>query len=160
MNTFAFEAECVAVEQRDGEFLVVGFADNDLDTGTYLMLQRALEHDEQNGALGMDTFYVEWCGEENSRYGGISRFELRPNSAEVIFEQDSLKWGKQLVASHHFVSSRFGKIFGTARSTQPHFFGKRLPEGNLFLTDCSNQSRPTSRLNSVIRPHGHIAEFN
>ncbi|MCC5069947.1 Imm10 family immunity protein [Xanthomonas campestris] len=110
MNTFAFEAECVAVEQRDGEFLVVGFADNDLDTGTYLMLQRALEHDEQNGALGMDTFYVEWCGEENSRYGGISRFELRPNSAEVIFEQDSLKWENSLwhlTISFHLDSEKF-----------------------------------------------------
>ncbi|WP_426802941.1 Imm10 family immunity protein [Xanthomonas campestris] len=110
MNAFTFEAECVAVEQRDGEFLVVGFADNDLDTGTYLMLQRALEHDEQDSALGMDTFHVEWCGEENSRYGGISRFELRPNSAEVIFEQDSLKWENglpHLTISFHLDSEEF-----------------------------------------------------
>ncbi|GLX13852.1 hypothetical protein Pstr01_20910 [Pseudomonas straminea] len=86
MSSFAYEAKCVAMEQPDGYFHLVGFADQQFDTRFYLMLQRAFEHDEQDHALGMDTYHIEWCSQDKSRYGGISRFELSPNGADVTFE--------------------------------------------------------------------------
>lgn len=83
MNVFAFEAKNVAVERQEGGLQLVGFADQESDPQLYLVLQRALEQDR---TLGMDTFYVEWRGQEGSGYGGISRFELDRNGAKVLFE--------------------------------------------------------------------------
>ena len=89
MTTFAFEAKCVAVECLDVETQLVGFADQEFDTRTYLMLQRAFEHDAQDVETGMDTFHVEWCSEDASDYGGIARFVLRADGADVRFEPEA-----------------------------------------------------------------------
>lgn len=76
MTTFSFRAECVAIETPDQQFLLVGFADSEQHPVHYLMLQRALAFDEQDIALGMDSYHVEWCDEAQSGYGGIERCEL------------------------------------------------------------------------------------
>lgn len=89
MISLAFEAKCVVVRHPDGECHLVGFADHEFDTQRYLMLQRALEHDEQDIELGMDTFHVEWCSQENSGYGGIARFLLKPDGAEVTLDAET-----------------------------------------------------------------------
>jgi hypothetical protein len=89
MGTFAFAANCVAVGHPEGECHLVGFADREFDTRHYLLLQRAFEHDAQDAELGMDTFHAEWCGEETSGYGGIARFVLRPDGAEVTFDAEA-----------------------------------------------------------------------
>ena len=87
-QSFAFEAQCVVTEHPDGHCHLVGFADKEFDTRIYLMLQRAFEFDEQDVELGMNTYHVEWCGQENSGYGGISQFLLKTSGAEVIFSQE------------------------------------------------------------------------
>lgn len=86
MSKFAFEAKCVATEQHDGEFHLVGFAEDKFDTHLYLMLRRNFEDDEQDRALGMGTYHVEWCDQGMSGYGGISQFMLGPTGAEIWFE--------------------------------------------------------------------------
>jgi hypothetical protein len=86
MSTFAFDAACVAIDQPDGEFDLVGFADNAQDPESYLILQRALEFDEQDISLGMNTYHVEWCDQEYSGYGGISRAMLTPCSIQFVFD--------------------------------------------------------------------------
>ncbi len=88
MDSFTFTANCVVTEQPDGEFQLVGFADDKFATRIYLMLQRALEHDEQDCAQGMDTYHVEWCTPDQSGYGGISRCELRPGQVDFGFEPE------------------------------------------------------------------------
>lgn len=88
MSTFAFNAGRVAIEHLDGEFSLVGFADSDRDPETYLTLQRALEFDEQNSSLGMDTYHVEWCDQGSSGYGGISRAVLTPTAVELAFDAE------------------------------------------------------------------------
>jgi len=89
MEPFAFEAKSVTVAHPDGECHLVGFADHEFNTKTYLMLQRALEFDEQDISLGMDTYHVEWCGQENSGYGGISQLLLNRGYAEITFARDA-----------------------------------------------------------------------
>lgn len=88
MGSFAFEAKSVASVHPDHECHLVGFADSHFNTTIYLMLQRAFEFDEQDVALGQDTYHLEWCGEEKSSYGGISRFLLGTDSADVAFFPD------------------------------------------------------------------------
>lgn len=77
------------MEHPDGECHLVGFADHAFDATTYLLLQRALAFDEQDVALGMDTYHVEWCGQETSGYGGISQFMLQSGHAQVAFAPNS-----------------------------------------------------------------------
>lgn len=57
------------------------------------MLQRSFEEDEddQNEELGMDTYHVEWCGQQNSRYGGIARFVLQRNAAQIVFRPEAVE---------------------------------------------------------------------
>ncbi|MCL2309573.1 MAG: Imm10 family immunity protein [Proteobacteria bacterium] len=69
----------------DGVCHLVGFADHEFNTKTYLMLQRGFEFDEQDVELGMGTYHIEWCGQENSGYGGISQFLLERNCADITF---------------------------------------------------------------------------
>ncbi len=73
-----FHAEAVAVVHPDNMCLLVGFADHQLDTQQYLMLQRAFEDDvdEQDVELGHDTYYLEWRDQSCSLYGGIERCVL------------------------------------------------------------------------------------
>jgi len=84
-SSFEFLAKSVVVAPVDDGFHLVGFGDCEVNANTYLTLQRALIFDEQDLALGMDTYHVEWCSQEKSSYGGISQFTLRPDSAEIRF---------------------------------------------------------------------------
>ena len=86
MTTLAFKAECVVTEHPSGDCHLVGFADQQFDTKLYLMLQRAFEYDEEDVGSGMDTYYVEWCGQEHSGYGGISKAVLYSFRLEVTFQ--------------------------------------------------------------------------
>ena len=89
MPTVVLEATCVVTRHPEGDCHLVGFADKKYGTERYLMLQRDFEHDEQDVKLGMDTFQVEWCGEEVSGYGGIVQFVPKPASAEVTFDDET-----------------------------------------------------------------------
>ncbi|WP_246099744.1 Imm10 family immunity protein [Methylibium rhizosphaerae] len=110
MNPFAFEARCVVFRHPDNECHFVAFADQESDAWLYLILQRSFEDDEQDARLGMNTYHVEWCSQENSGYGGIAQFKLKPNIAEIKLEArmaaliggfDQLSISFQLVAGKY-----------------------------------------------------------
>jgi hypothetical protein len=88
MTAFTFQASCVVSKHPDGEFHLVGFADQEHGTQVYLMLQRSFEEDAQDAKLGMNTYHVEWCSQERSGYGGISQFTLKPGGAEIAFQSE------------------------------------------------------------------------
>lgn len=85
MPNFTFHSNCIVTEDPNDYCHLVGFADQE-SAETYFMLQRAEEYDEQDRELGMDTYHVEWCGQENSGYGGISQFVLKRTSVEIEFD--------------------------------------------------------------------------
>lgn len=89
MTTFAFQAEYVATAHPDYACHMVGFADRHVGTDLYLVLQRPYEHDQRDVALGMDTYHFEWCDRSGSGFGGIDRFVLHPDAAEVTFAADT-----------------------------------------------------------------------
>jgi hypothetical protein len=93
MKHFSFTAGSVATADPEGYCHLVGFADGEHGTQHYLMLQRSFEEDEdeQDEELGMDTYHVEWCGQQNSRYGGIARLVLRRGSAEITFKAEAVE---------------------------------------------------------------------
>jgi hypothetical protein len=81
----AFHANAVTTEHPDGDCLLVGFADELHATDRYLLLQRAFAHDDQDIALGQDTYHVELCDQGQSGYGGIARCVLHRDRLEVFF---------------------------------------------------------------------------
>lgn len=121
MAAFAFQAKSVTAADSDGEFLLVGFADREADAEVYLMIQRALEFDAQDVEHGMDTYYVEWSGQQCACYGGISKFSLQSNHAVITFAPDAaqvlggmeaLTISFQLTASKHLeLRKALGRVF-------------------------------------------------
>jgi hypothetical protein len=116
----AFHANCVAVEDMD-DFWLVGFADDKYETHDYLTLQRSFEDDDQDVALGMNTYHVERNGQRWSGYGGIGRFELKRDRVRVEFTTEgasemgnvvemevTFKVGEQ---EFYKLKDRLGKIF-------------------------------------------------
>ena len=86
----AFHANCVAIEDADG-FWLVGFADEEFATRQYLMLTRSYTDDEQDVRHGMNTYHVERDDQIWSCYGGIDRFELHREHVVLRFTQSGTK---------------------------------------------------------------------
>lgn len=93
MQAFSFTATSIPTQDPEGFCHLVGFADKEHDTAHYLMLQRAFaeDEDEQDAALGMDTYHVEWCGQQNACYGGIARWVLARDSAQITFKPEAVQ---------------------------------------------------------------------
>ena len=120
MTTFAYEAKCVVMEHPDRVCYLVGFADKAIDTNLYLMLQRAFGHDDLDTEQGRDTFHVEWFSQKYSGYGGIMRFELKPNGAYVTF---NAKVSSELGMDHISIAFQLD---------QGEFFALRAALGHIF----------------------------
>lgn len=71
-----FTASCISWQIEDGVALL-GFADDEFHTTQYLLLQRTLEPDQQDRALGMDRVYIEWSEQSRSAYGHVEEARLR-----------------------------------------------------------------------------------
>src|SRR5438128_11669206 len=65
---------------------MLGFADDDINTTQYLLLQRTLEPDQQDRRLGMDKVHVELNSQSKSAYGNIEEAQLRERG--VVFRLD------------------------------------------------------------------------
>lgn len=64
----------------EDDVLIVAFADStEDDPQQYLVLQCSCEHDEQDEALGQDTYHVEVARPALSGYGGIADVCIRPD---------------------------------------------------------------------------------
>ena len=107
-----FHANCVAIDDME-DFWLVGFADDKFKARDYLMLQRRFEDDEQDVALGMNTYHVERNGQEWSGYDGILAFELKRDRAKVTFTKDgAAKMGKvtEMEITFHVGDDEFSKL--------------------------------------------------
>ena len=85
MTEVLFHASCVAIEDEDSVSLV-GFADREIGTTHYFILERAHEFDTQDRDLGMDTYYIERDDQSFSCYGGIVSYAQHPD--RIRFELD------------------------------------------------------------------------
>jgi hypothetical protein len=92
-----FHADTVSISREDGVLMVAfGCATHD-DEAPYLILQRALEPDDQDVLHGMDAVYMEWSSPLQSHYGdavsaeiGEGRFSLVPGSGMLSLGVDRI----------------------------------------------------------------------
>lgn len=75
----------------EDDVIMVGFADDEFNTKEHLLLQKALEFDEQDIALGHDKVHITYIDELYSSYGGIIKFELANNVIKIQFDKDTAK---------------------------------------------------------------------
>ena len=85
-----FHATCISIEDTE-VCLQVGFADREVDTTKYLMLQRGHAFDEQDRRLGLANVYVERDTQGNCMYGGIAHYELLPGRFRLLLDEKGTK---------------------------------------------------------------------
>ncbi len=62
--------------QNDGDVVTVGFADQQHDTNSYVLLQRTLRPSDDDVRRGWDHIHVTVNDEGRSAYGGVQRIKL------------------------------------------------------------------------------------
>lgn len=78
-----FIANDIVYEVTEDNSYLIGFADDKNEPNEYVIIERALEFDEQDIKLGMDSYYFEHSDQSNSGYGLCSKVVLRQN--EIVF---------------------------------------------------------------------------
>ena len=78
-----FIANEIVYEVTEYKSYLVGFADDKNEPKEYVIVERALEFDEQDIKLGMDSYYFEYSDQSNSGYGLCDKVILRQN--EIVF---------------------------------------------------------------------------
>ena len=78
-----FIANDIVYEVTEYNSYLVGFADDKNEPKEYVIVERALEFDEQDIKLGMDSYYFEYSDQSNSGYGLCDKVILRQN--EIVF---------------------------------------------------------------------------
>ena len=85
-------AKCVTI-QRDGDIAMVGFADDEYETTSYLLLQKSLKLDGQDQNSGHDQIHIELDSPSQSGYGGVESMsadrttlivELSPIAGDIL----------------------------------------------------------------------------
>ncbi|WP_218077814.1 Imm10 family immunity protein [Burkholderia sp. A2] len=84
----------IATDRFEDGIHVVGFADRDPPTN-YVILQRGTEDDEQDEALGLDTYYVEVGERGVAGYGGVESVSLRGEMLNIELAPDA-RWAQGL----------------------------------------------------------------
>ncbi len=78
-----FIANDIVYEVTEDNSFLIGFADDKNEPNEYVIVERALEFDEQDIKLGMDSYYFEYSDQSNSGYGLCSKVVLRQNG--IVF---------------------------------------------------------------------------
>ena len=78
-----FIANDIVYEVTEDNSFLIGFADDKNETNEYVIVERALEFDEQDIKLGMDSYYFEYSDQSNSGYDLCSKVALHQN--EIVF---------------------------------------------------------------------------
>ena len=87
-----FQAENVAIESRDGAY-IVGFSSSiSAAPELYVILQRSIQDTDDDHSLGHDIYYVEVSG-IGSGYGGIQKVTLSNDKLSLQINQPSKYFG-------------------------------------------------------------------
>lgn len=84
-----FTAKDIVCEVTEDNVYLIGFADDKDAPNEYVIAERAMEFDEQDIALGMDSYYFEYSDQSNSGYGLCSKVVLYQD--KIVF---SIKQGR------------------------------------------------------------------
>jgi hypothetical protein len=76
----SFNVKSIHIENMEDCYLLIFY-----NIGEYFLLQRGYEFDEQEDKLGFNTYYIEYCDQSQSCYGGVENIILHKNKIEIDF---------------------------------------------------------------------------
>ena len=116
-----FIANDIVYEVTEDNSFLIGFADDKNEPNEYVIVERALEFDEQDIKLGMDSYYFEYSDQSNSGYGLCSKVVLRQNG--IVF---SIKH-KRMDDITSIICSLYDTIIEVISSIRLCFIEKTIP---------------------------------
>jgi hypothetical protein len=125
MPPVAFDVRAVFVgEVEDVDTFMVALGDDEHESREWIELQRALFEDEQDEALGLDTYCLVRSGGPTV-YGGVESCVLTQHSLHLRFDDESTKvLGTQSYAlSLHLTDAAHGELSRGLKRV----FADRLP---------------------------------
>jgi hypothetical protein len=72
--------------QSDDEVVMIGFADEQFNTGEYVLLQRTLKPSEEDKRLGQDSVHIEVNDQRYSGYGSVGSITLSRELVTISLE--------------------------------------------------------------------------
>lgn len=93
----------------EDDVLTVGFADDEHDPRHFLLLQAAGEYDEQDKALGLDSYDVQIGEPELAGYGGVDTVLIAPDRLVFRFSENT-PWCKNISRLDIFISPDMAKL--------------------------------------------------
>lgn len=85
-------AKSIVLEDPEGQSHFLGLADDAETPAAYLILSRVREYDEQDHALGMATYHIEFSGQGMSGYGGIREARLSKGRLDLQFDEKGMEF--------------------------------------------------------------------
>jgi hypothetical protein len=77
-KTTSFHTKSINIENMEQCYLVIFY-----NIGEYFLLQRAYDLDSNNQEIGMNTYYIEYCDQAQSIYGGIDSIVLYRDKVDI-----------------------------------------------------------------------------
>jgi hypothetical protein len=106
----------------EDDVLTVGFADDEYDPRHFLLLQAAAEYDEQDKALGLDTYDVQIGEPELAGYGGVDTVLIAADKLVFCFS-DKTPWCKEIRRLDIFISPDMAKLDDMKNALRAVFAG-------------------------------------
>lgn len=106
----------------EDEVLTVGFADDEYDPRHFLLLQAAAEYDEQDQALGLDTYDVQIGEPDLAGYGGIDTVLIAPDKLVFRFSEKT-PWCKDMRRLDILLSPAMATLDGIEKALHAVFAG-------------------------------------
>lgn len=72
--------------QTENDVLIVGFADDEFETNSYVLFQKMLVSSEEEKKCGFDKIHITYCDQMHSAYGEILKFVLKNSKVEITFD--------------------------------------------------------------------------
>ena len=85
---YFLDAQIVTLD-RDEFTLVLGFSSGAADTPSYVLLQKSLNADEQDEALGMAGVHIQVDSEKRSGYNAVAGIYLRGDLLNITLRADA-----------------------------------------------------------------------
>lgn len=117
----SFTATFFTTSSED-DVLTVGFADDEYDPHHFLLLQAAAEYDEQDQALGLDTYDVQIGEPELAGYGGVDTVLIASDKLVLCFSANTA-WCKDIRQLDIFISSDMAKLDDIENALRAVFAG-------------------------------------
>lgn len=104
----SFTATFFTTSSED-DVLTVGFADDEHDPRHFLLLQAADEYDEQDEALGLDTYDVQIGEPDLAGYGGVNAVMIASDRLVLCFSEN-IPWCKEIRRLDILISPDIAKL--------------------------------------------------